>query len=604
MAEINIDFKEILPFVIEAFTEVYGKEYKDIIFKKITNAIIIPTYSPDSIKQYILYIKSCKRREYAVKFLSQIGIDVNEYTKDNYTQPLDDKVEKILEYFIGSSFEGFGDNRDYWAPLHAFKMDNKTRASLLLINKIKIINFLLSKQHELIDENNFALFAKTKEYCEILKKIDSFNKIYEQLFLEYKKWEEKLKPYEEYVEREIKRQAEILKRKKISFFEDIVLRLPSAVRDAISNKSIEEQSNIVLGYDDTCSSSLIEAFSLEKIEELKNKDVSFSQKRVIIFLQMTYLNGINHDVFSGKSINCSSQDEINQYLLFLKQDSVKKYIPSIDLISYVNSTKNKMYEEAIREYYETTKEFINAKEYFGDKESLEYAYSLIREKIDCICFGNVYNANQDFVSLMFYTIRENDGGALFYFIMHECGHIIDNTKAGCGFEPKDNTDKNPYNETLRKYERFNETLNDIFTNEAIKLLHNRGIYLVEPKEFTLLNLSNINTFLVIKNLLKPLVVKYRKQVIKAKINGDANELIQYIGKDNFEKLVDIVNKVDYLASCLVATKQVKIPNDEMFREYFEQVQRVYDDIDSSLAAKGDLSVEDKKEGLVKKFKKN
>lgn len=232
---------------------------------------------------------------------------------------------------------------------------------------------------------------------------------------------------------------------------------------------------------------------------------------MIIFLQMTYLKGINPDVFSGWPINCSSQDEINQYLLFLKQDSVKKYISSIDLISYVNSTKNKMYEEAIREYYETTKEFINAKEYFGDKESLEYAYSLIRKKIDCICFGNVYNTNQDFVSLMFYTIRENDGGALLYFIMHECGHIIDNTKAGCGFGFKDNTDKNPYNETLRKYERFNETLNDIFANEAIKLLHNRGIYLVEPKEFTLLNFSNINTFLVIKNLLKPLVVKYRKQ---------------------------------------------------------------------------------------------
>lgn len=56
MAEINIDFKDILPFVIEAFTEVYGKEYKDIIFKKITNAIIIPTYFPDSIKQYILKV--------------------------------------------------------------------------------------------------------------------------------------------------------------------------------------------------------------------------------------------------------------------------------------------------------------------------------------------------------------------------------------------------------------------------------------------------------------------------------------------------------------------------------------------------------------------
>lgn len=178
------------------------------------------------------------------------------------------------------------------------------------------------------------------------------------------------------------------------------------------------------------------------------------------------------------------------------------------------------------------------------------------------------------------------GGSLFYTFMHECGHIIDQSSNGTGFETfsdfNENSEKNPYDNDFRKYEKFNETLNDIFTMEAVELLHNQGIYLIEPSEFTLSDISNHNTALITKNLLKPLLSKFRQQVISAKVKADHNELIRYIGKDNFEELVDIVNKVDYLSRNGVVPKIDTSPDDEMVKEYFEQVERakkIYNNID-------------------------
>ena len=98
-----------------------------------------------------------------------------------------------------------------------------------------------------------------------------------------------------------------------------------------------------------------------------------------------------------------------------------------------------------------------------------------------------------------------------------------------------------------------------------------------------MDVSNNNTALITKNLLQPLVSKFRKQVIRAKVNADHKELIRYIGKDNFEELVDAVNKVDYLSRNGVVSKINTSPEDEMVKEYFEQVERakkIYSNIDA------------------------
>ncbi len=588
MVDLSIDVEKLLPFVVDAFTTVYGDEYHDIILKKMKNAFVIQYYDIEGLDDYISFIKGCKRREYAIKFLDGIGIDIEKYKKANYLQPLDSKIEKILEYYMKSSYLGFNKNTDYWVPLQAFKSDNAENPDILLANKIKIINYLLDNGYEQITKENFDLFIETEEYHKVLEKVDELNMVYEQLLSEYREWEEKLRPYEQFVESETKRKKEILRRNKILFFMDIYSKLPLTIRKAISDKSLEEKINIILGFSDISSATFIESFGSDKMKQLKSKDVSLDDKSFIISLQANFLRNIGLDVidkYSSYMVYLSDED-VDDYLKFLNQDNIKKYIPSSDLVSYIAISRENRYEEAIREYYMTRGDFTNIKKDFSDDDSLEYIYERVRNKSVCIDGLSVINDDNWPMSLMFYTIRTFSCGSLFHVFMHECGHIIDLNSERTGFESFNdftyNSINNPYDECFRKYEKFNEALNDIFTIEAVELLHNQGIYLIEPQEFTLLDASEINTASITKNLLQPLLAKFRKQVTSAKIKADRSELIRYIGNDNFEELVDVVNKVDYLSRNGVTSKLDTSPEDEMVKEYFEQVERakrIYRNID-------------------------
>ncbi len=587
MDNLSIEFKKLLPFAVDAFTKVYGEEYQDIIFQRINNAVIIPYYDIEGLSDYISYIKSSKRREYAINFLDKIGVDVKKHIKDNYTQPLDAEIEKILDYYMDSSLWGFSENTDYWVPLQAFKPNNDTYPNILLKNKIKIINYLLDNSHEQITEENFDSFVGTEEYKEILKKINELNLVYEQSLLKYRKWEEQLQPYEEFIESENKRKSEILKKKKITTFIDVYSRLPIPVINAISGKSLEEKSTAIFGSLDIGSKSIIESFRFNNMEKLKSKDVDLWDKGRIVWWQSVYLRNIGVKIPNEQMLICDSEEDVNNYLIFLSQENIRKYIPSDDLISYITSLRENNYEDALREYYVTRDDFLAAKREFGNNEgNLKYIYEQIKNKRVCIAGQGGTISDNEFISIMFYAIRTYGGGSLFYLFMHECGHIIDQSSNGTGFESfndfNENSEKNSYDNAFRKYEKFNETLNDIFTMEAVELLHNHGIYLIEPSEFTLSDVSNHNTALITKNLLRPLLSKFRQQVISAKVKADQNELIRYIGKDNFEELVDVVNKVDYLSRNGVVPKIDTSPDDEMVKDYFEQVERakkIYINID-------------------------
>lgn len=578
MDNLSIDLKKVLPFVIEAFTFVYGEKYRDIISDKINNAIIIQHYNIENFKEYILYIEECQKREYAVKFLEKIGVNVEKYKKTNYTEELDNKIEKILEYYINDSDFGFSNKTDYFVPLQAFKKDNNTNPKRLLLNKIKIINYLLNDEHELVTEKNFDLFTKTEEYQQILKKIDELNLVYEPLLSEYKKWEEKLKPYKDFIDSETERKKRILEKNKSLLFEDIYPKLPITIKDAISNKPKDEKIATILGPTDISSESIIELFDSNKMEQLKAEDTDFLTKTVILSRQLNYLKNTYGDTIDEK--------EINNYFLFLEEEDIKQFIPSDDLIHFVTLAREKRYEEAIREYYTTRKDFLNLKEQGFDKDSLEYIYENMKGESVFVYGKGATRSDNKFVSIMFYTIGSDDGGILGYTFIHECGHIIDQNEKGIAFEScKDfsiTSMKNPYDNTCRKYEKFNETLNDIFTIEALEFLHSHGMYLIEPQKFTLEDVSNYNTALITKNLLQPLLLKFRSQVISAKINVDQNELTRYIGQDNFEELVDVVNKVDYLSRNGVINKIETSKEDELVKEYFKQVNRaekIYHNID-------------------------
>ena len=188
-------------------------------------------------------------------------------------------------------------------------------------------------------------------------------------------------------------------------------------------------------------------------------------------------------------------------------------------------------------------------------------------------FVPIKNANRPRI---FYTIE--NGGVLDYAMLHEFCHVIEiqieNGKGvGSGFDNSE--EKNLYREEKRKYERLNENITDIFAIEATRILHNRGVYMLEPKELIVNDVWDINTDSITKKMLIPFLEDYKKEIVKARITGDMEGLLNIIGKDNFEELNDCINKVDYLIQKGLKRRLDKNEkNDELIEEYQKELERL------------------------------
>ena len=355
---LNINFNSLLPYVIDAFSLVYGEEYRSIISKKIKNAVIISYHDVEGLEDYVSYLKRCKTREFSIRFLEEIGIDVQKHKKRNYTKPLDNDIKEILDCLIDATF-GFSEYADLFSPIRAFDINKKNLHEVLLGKKIKIINYLLGNESEQITAENFDSFAKTKEFSELLKKINDFNIIYEKLLSEYNDWENQLLPYEKYIKEEQKRKGDILQKKKNELFREVFNQLPSFVKDSISNKPFEEQLKIILGTMDISLKSDIEFFHYEQMEKLKSSEVDLLDKSWIVYNQSDYLKKLGINIPDENMLKCNSKEDVINYLSFLNQDDIKKYIPSDELISYISTIKEKKYEEELKEYYTNKKDFTD-----------------------------------------------------------------------------------------------------------------------------------------------------------------------------------------------------------------------------------------------------
>lgn len=581
-----IDFKDLEPYIIDAYAEVYGEEYYPIIKKRITSSLVILYHDVKGLKDYLKYIKRCKSREYAIKFLNDIGIDVENYKRDNYSKPLSDEVEDILDNLIGPPELGFSNSIDLWAPLKAFDPKNESDKNIILTNKIKLINYLLGKNHEEVTVDNFDEFTKTDDYKKVLKIIDEYNKVYEKLYKEYQEWGKVLEPLECYICYEEKREKDLLEFYKNHLYARVVSELPYAARVSIHKKHPKDRANIALGAGLISYDLGIDYFSSKYINKLSSPDTSMFEKSLIILNQTLYLKGL--DVFVPDEIaNISSEEDVKRYLAFINQDDIRAYLPSDELLNRINSFRKEREDKTIKKYITTRVDYKKAIQKFANNtNNKEFIYTLIKEQKTCVAGQGGYSDNNDFFSIMLFTIRDNDYGRVFSKYVHENGHVIDQSKNGLGFESLEDMQglgpKNPYDKEFRKYEKFNETITDMFMIEVVNKLHDKGIYLIEPYKYLLFDLSNENTAQITKNLLVPLIEKFRSQVIKAKINSDRQELIRYIGENNFEDLVDAVNKVDYLSRNGVIAKIEREVDDPMVIEYKEQVKRVseiYDNID-------------------------
>lgn len=176
------------------------------------------------------------------------------------------------------------------------------------------------------------------------------------------------------------------------------------------------------------------------------------------------------------------------------------------------------------------------------------------------------------------------GGMDDYTLLHEYCHAIEMHKENgettgdsliSGFDLINENQLNPYRKDKRKYERLNETITDIFSVEATRILHSRGIYVSEPRELTNEDILDCNTSIILKKLLMPFVTEYKDNIVRARITGDMQNLFNIIGRENFESLNDCINKIDYLITEGLEKDLKSGKNDsELVKEYNKQKSRI------------------------------
>lgn len=371
-----IEIKKRIPYIMDAFAEVYGKEYTELIKQRENRNCYIIYKDADGINNYISFLEDCKAKELSIKFLERIGIDISEFKQESYAKELDENLSKLIEIYLGdyrnikpieSLLSSKGINA--WSSIgENTKFDN-------LKEKIEFLNYLRGKDEKTITEENYEDFCNTEEYNKILIQIKKDQEMLEEITQEYEEYKKELKPYSEYVEDETDRKnkikEEITKRKNKELYEKVRTLLPSNLRDII-DKDINANIYLI---------NLVEAFSSKK-ENVLNKPneidnlVTYSD-RIKYFEQMSVISSQKLlELKEIRSINARQLVENGTLKSFyeelIQQEDIKELIipPKVaDEIAKISEKIEKETREDInKEYIYGNEDFENNANLFTSKE--------------------------------------------------------------------------------------------------------------------------------------------------------------------------------------------------------------------------------------------
>ena len=314
----------------------------------------------------------------------------------------------------------------------------------------------------------------------------------------YQSFCKEMQRVKDYVESEKEREKDVRYYYAKKFCTDIMYLLPQNAQDVLSNLSEEQLVKIFLPpnmYGNTVGdlneSSCFEAFSKDNLDKLANREYAFSMMgRVTIAKQEAYLKCLKE--------------------LKISDDDLEDYLPNEKQIKQIKRTRLATERDATDNYLITRNDFINFQKSFHKISPDDPLFVIFKKQIqkhqvgeyDACVLDRMYDDDMYSRSIMLYSVKKM--GDLFYNLLHECTHICEQRDSySVGFDIDQDT-KNKYNPDYRIYERFNETLSDIITREGLRFLHSNGIFLMEAEELT--------------------------------------------GKDNFDRLIDVLNHVDFLAS--------------------------------------------------------
>lgn len=565
---LNLDFEKHLSSIIDVLVEVYGEENRSIIEKKAKQIIYIPYAKLEGVRNYYNSLLSAKSKELTLKFLQTIGLDIGDVNKINLLSFYEDDLYNLKKKYLGYSeflVNECSDNIGIKSFLEDLELNKNT-----LRKQIEFINNLRDNQEPLITLDSYEQYKTTNEYFELNIKIQEYLNIFKKLQQEMNEFSNSIIEYKEFIDVEEAKQKEVYDAKKINLYCEICKLLPEKVIEFIDSKQLTvlEEANMILAGKINCEFH-IEYFSNKYEEKLNDPKVEKYEKEFIRSNRIIYLSKF----IKGISPYCS-EDEYNK---ILECEEAQVLIPKREVADKIAERRKILYEEAETELIHSNKFFIQNK-YKFNINSWDVLCEYMKRETTCVAAGNNDKTNEKYM-LLYFCIGKLVIGTLDYAYIHEFVHSVETEYIDfirmCGYEKMEElSEKNPYNPQKRKYEIMNETFTDIIALEIQKKLHDKDIYMFEPKHLIHPNIDDINTSRLLKNILYPLYQKYKSLILKTRLMGDIKGFCNVIGNDNYENLNDVINNVYYLIDQGLCTKLYNnITDDPLVIEYNKQLER-------------------------------
>lgn len=285
---LELDLKKLIPYAIEGWVHVLGEEHRAMITERLNRMVLVSYYDVDALEKCLFFWKRCKKREFSVLFLEQIGEDVGPYKKDSYTVSLDPYIDELVQIYIGDYYVGIDKQMvDSIVPLYGFDSDN---TGCSLESKLRLINYLRGSGVDPITEESFDRFCQTEEYELLLHRIQEIRSIYDGVVAQYMEWEKQLEPYEKYVSFEEERKNLIVEKKKEEIWQKVYSELSLETRDSIHDKPVDKQKKLILETLDHYTTP-IEDFSSDQFQQLSSLNDIDACSRIVRY-QYFYLKDV------------------------------------------------------------------------------------------------------------------------------------------------------------------------------------------------------------------------------------------------------------------------------------------------------------------------
>ena len=578
----NEYLRENIDTFIEIFVGFYGEEFRDNIETKFKNAIFMGYQDLEKTESFISRLEQEYTNYYLDDELIKAGVwgAREKFFKERSFEYRNSSCIEKFRRFYDLYLLGYEGRRskfieDGW---HNFqKISSKCsweeyrgylergiipeellfgKASYLCSNALFYVNmnnvdYEFNEAREQFYDAASDLSDREKERFIGSSKFEEYKRAfvaYTKALRRYGKLEEKLTPYKEYVTKSRKLQGKLKKKylKKLvgecSFiYNDRELQEINEYFDKDTNTVMPNCLKIFGVSLDT--SSLLESFTKETQDKLDDPNVSTFDKSLLIDKRIRY--------FKARGIDLG-----NNYEEYVRSEKARGIWPTFDWALKVEKTREKMLEQFNNEFYTSIsrhREFRREITELGllDKSDSIDA-SLYTSRLTAVMPNIIREKNELKLFPIVAVNVDPDNEYLDHTIIHELNHLYELSLLGqkgteieylCGWDYVSGRlegddpviDNVSSEEPKRKYEIFNEIINELVAQDISKEMVDRGICIFNNHKYT-----GYTSYEHAKFLVKDFYQEFKPWIMESRRDGNIEVIFDKVGRDNFDCLNELV----------------------------------------------------------------